>query len=233
MCVESDCKREVFEQGVCRLHYRARVADGRLPRVKIRGSLCEAPGCDLRARGLRLCAKHSAQFDRRGHKEDFKFDAHLLVPPQADLICSFEDCGHRASVKNFCRSHYQQTLRFGEVTQINRGKPCPVEGCESPGGARRRLCFDHAKYCRRYGFKTDEVVQIFKDRSCYNPGCDGRGRLHLDHDHSCCPQNKMCMKCVRGWLCAMCNIALGSLRDDRRRIIGLAYYLEEGKRIAN
>jgi hypothetical protein len=36
----------------------------------------------------------------------------------------------------------------------------------------------------------------------------------LDHDHRCCPQDKMCAKCVRGLLCETCNRGLGMFKDS-------------------
>lgn len=48
-------------------------------------------------------------------------------------------------------------------------------------------------------------------------------KLHVDHDHSCCPGKRSCGKCVRGVLCVNCNSTLG-----RVEAIGLpelvAYY---------
>jgi hypothetical protein len=74
--------------------------------------------------------------------------------------------------------------------------------------------------------------------TCMNPGCnadisgttwrDGKYKttLHVDHDHTCCAKNTSCGKCVRGLLCAGCNMALGLLRNNPGIISGLALYAE-------
>jgi Recombination endonuclease VII len=44
--------------------------------------------------------------------------------------------------------------------------------------------------------------------------------LSVDHDHSCCPGDKSCGRCIRGLLCSACNFALG-----RVETMGLAKVL--------
>lgn len=42
----------------------------------------------------------------------------------------------------------------------------------------------------------------------------GRGKFHIDHDHSCCSTEKTCGKCIRSLLCSSCNRKLGILENS-------------------
>jgi hypothetical protein len=56
---------------------------------------------------------------------------------------------------------------------------------------------------------------------CHEPFQDGQ-LIHIDHDHACCPEkNRSCGKCIRGFLCHTCNIALGHI--ERRYDLARAY----------
>lgn len=53
-------------------------------------------------------------------------------------------------------------------------------------------------------------------------------RLHVDHDHACCPGKTSCGKCIRGLLCHACNTALGNFSDDPARLQRALIYLSKG-----
>ena len=67
-----------------------------------------------------------------------------------------------------------------------------------------------------YGLTVEsyETLLAAQDGRCAicrttEPGAPGRS-WQVDHDHSCCPEaRRSCGKCVRGLLCASCNIGLG------------------------
>ena len=54
----------------------------------------------------------------------------------------------------------------------------------------------------------------------------GRKRFHIDHDHSCCPPEQSCGKCVRGLLCDDCNRGLGMFRDSSEYLQNAVNYLD-------
>lgn len=62
-------------------------------------------------------------------------------------------------------------------------------------------------------------------------GCDVCGtteRLHVDHDHRCCPPGRSprsCGRCVRGVLCNGCNTAMGLLGESEQRVLALLDHL--------
>jgi len=51
--------------------------------------------------------------------------------------------------------------------------------------------------------------------------------LAIDHDHSCCPGNKSCGKCIRGLLCHFCNTSLGGFKDNIENLKRAIQYLEK------
>ena len=59
--------------------------------------------------------------------------------------------------------------------------------------------------------------------------CGSTNDLCIDHDHSCCPGQKTCGKCIRGILCNDCNIAEGRLKSDKELVKALLRYLEKEK----
>lgn len=51
--------------------------------------------------------------------------------------------------------------------------------------------------------------------------------LAIDHNHSCCPGERTCGKCVRGLLCDSCNLGLGSFRDSPDLLARAIEYLSK------
>ncbi len=83
----------------------------------------------------------------------------------------------------------------------------------------------------RYHLTIEQYVAILKaqDNKCSickseTPG--GTGRWHIDHNHSCCPGGVSCGKCIRGFLCASCNLGLGNFKDSSQILKDAASYLE-------
>jgi Recombination endonuclease VII len=55
-------------------------------------------------------------------------------------------------------------------------------------------------------------------------------RLAVDHDHSCCPGDRSCGKCVRGLLCAKCNQCLHQVDEVPHWLYYVSDYLTRYKK---
>lgn len=77
---------------------------------------------------------------------------------------------------------------------------------------------------RRYGITNEKYQQLLAEQnfccaSCNDPFGEIEKHIHVDHCHK--------TKVVRGILCHHCNVALGHLKDDPKRIHNLLTYLEK------
>jgi hypothetical protein len=73
-----------------------------------------------------------------------------------------------------------------------------------------------------YGLSVEEYNELIKN------GCEVCGsfeKLCVDHDHSCCPTEKTCGKCIRGILCRQCNLAEGHIGSDAEKAFKLYQYI--------
>lgn len=81
----------------------------------------------------------------------------------------------------------------------------------------RRVWYRHT-----YGIEWEEVEALIEAQGNKCAACqDPLETFHLDHCHT--------SGHVRGVLCHHCNVALGHLRDEPRRIRSLLRYLEDGE----
>lgn len=84
-------------------------------------------------------------------------------------------------------------------------------------------------YLRRHNLTPQEYEALLKDQEYKCATCENRGKLTIDHDHSCCADKYSCGKCVRGLLCQGCNAALGCAGDNIGILYNLIEYLQKGK----
>lgn len=79
--------------------------------------------------------------------------------------------------------------------------------------AKNSKRFKSATMKYKYGITYDDYDRILAEQNygcaiCESKDPGGRGRFHIDHDHSCCSTEKTCGKCIRGLLCHQCNTKL-------------------------
>lgn len=88
----------------------------------------------------------------------------------------------------------------------------------------------------RYGVTPERYEQMVIDQSscCYLCGdqldFEAPRKVHMDHDHGCCPRGKSCGECIRGLACEDCNHGIGHFRDDPSRMRRAADELEAAQK---
>jgi len=96
-----------------------------------------------------------------------------------------------------------------------------------------RVRASHLK--RTYGMTADEYAAKLREQGgvcavCGKTPEENGGHLAVDHNHSCCPGERSCGKCVRGLLCGTCNRGIGNFRDSTELLLAaVAYLRREGK----
>lgn len=121
-------------------------------------------------------------------------------------------------------------VRDGVVRRAARCK-----ACQAPRYAASYRADPEGKWRRTIAAKyniTPERYEEIGERQgwmcavCATPAVELNQRLHIDHDHSCCPgETDVCGRCVRGLLCGACNRALGMFQEDVDILVAAATYL--------
>jgi hypothetical protein len=193
---------------------------------------CSYPECDTAARSKGLCRGHSDQLARWGELRPKR-----VMTQQKGKFCTINECGRAARTKGMCSSHAVAVWKGREgqegLSPCGALLPCEVPECKGYYRVARtttKLCGRHAAFARQYGVPAARIVKLFTDPSCEL--CGSRDRLHIDHDHACCPSGNIgkCGDCVRGLLCQDCNHMIGNAHDTPAILIAAAAYLERAAR---
>lgn len=80
---------------------------------------------------------------------------------------------------------------------------------------------------RTYGITAEQYQKMLKGRDNKCDICKSHLTVpNVDHDHTCCPGEKSCGKCVRGILCRRCNSGLGMFDDSEVSVASALKYLQ-------
>lgn len=213
---------------------------------------CLADGCNkqvyVKKRGL--CSTHYQYWC--SHKS-----VPGILPRAAEFEpCIFDDCTHPRRYGQLCMGHYNQRRKTGALKSLRKLTDPTIR--DETGNKKCRRCdswlatseFSANKsrrdglmaYCRRcerdkallhyYGITIDqhEAMLVRQGGGCAICGGQTKaGRaFFVDHDHSCCPGQRTCGKCVRGLLCSDCNLGIGYFEDDAARMQKAIAYLRNG-----
>lgn len=138
-------------------------------------------------------------------------------------IC--QECSTPTSDKytSLCRPCWRGRVKPNSVKS-------PTEGEIKEENKRRYAIRRKYVYKSRYGIteeQYDEMLEL-QNYCCAICGINQlelTKRLSVDHDHNCCPGLFACGKCLRGLLCASCNLALGGFKDKESILKSALIYL--------
>lgn len=248
ICSIAECGKFVQARGWCAQHYMRWRKHGDVETVLSRpgrapGSApsmpCSGPEClNLVGDGSQtgLCRTHIAQV-RRGAE---------MTPIQPwsrgggfPTDCAVPGCDRPHSAKGMCKVHRQSLLRGSQpkgpvITKVRR-LGCAVDECDgvhtSSGYCGRHYNLLVQRFAR-YGITREFADELLAKQGKKCAVCRREATLSdlaIDHDHDCCPKGGSCGRCVRGLLCGLCNLGLGSFRDDADVLAQAIAYLRETK----
>jgi Recombination endonuclease VII len=154
----------------------------------------------------------SCTASREATRRDARLAAELAAQAPDRRCCG---CGDVKSLDQFS-------------TKSWRCKPC----ANAYQGERRRVAPDRARN-NTLKSRFHITLQQYNELLDQQGGCCalcGRPpktvRLHVDHDHRCCPERgKSCGNCIRGLVCYPCNIKLSLFETDSDYSIRIRAYL--------
>lgn len=128
-----------------------------------------------------------------------------------ETTCYGPSCDRPTRTRGLCASHYSQLRRHGpDLRPLRSRRPngsppirCAIPQCDG-FSSNRGLCEIHGAALYRYSIMQEDYIELYA-KGCANPACDAKTKLQVDHDHSCCPGQDSCGKCIRGMLCGRCN----------------------------
>lgn len=219
-CSKDDCGRAHCARGLCSRHYQAAVHAGEIVPTGRGAKLCEVVvddvQCDARVELLTFCRFHYRQQNRGAA---------------------------------FTKRATRRSRGAGYVRDQQGRKQCarcsqwrPLDQYVAATKTLDRLqswcspCSSDYMSSARYGMtRADVLDMVTKQGGCAmcgtaeprNPGF--RNGWHVDHDHSCCPTDRTCGRCIRAILCAECNKLIGIAGDSVQRLEQAIVYLAKHK----
>lgn len=90
-------------------------------------------------------------------------------------------------------------------------------------------CRKNSERVKKYKRSPADFNNLLESQNGVCGICESSGNQewHVDHDHSCCPGEETCGKCVRGLICSSCNLGLGFFKDNQEILQKAIRYLQK------
>lgn len=85
-------------------------------------------------------------------------------------ICLFDGCNVEAKCKGYCKKHYMQLRRSGEIKSKKKSAMCSVDGCNLPSKNRCLCNMHYLRYMRHGDVNYGEDLYT----GCKVDGCEGK-----------------------------------------------------------
>lgn len=116
-----------------------------------------------------------------------------------------------APLLDMCHKHSTDVFRFGEPRRFIQDQDWRANNFRIPQEQVR---------------EWRESILEEQGGQCALCGTAATEKWHLDHDHRCCPNGRICRLCIRAVLCRRCNQSLGNFDDDPALLRQAADYVE-------
>jgi hypothetical protein len=135
-------------------------------------------------------------------------------------------CSKCGETKSFSDFHSHKGNASGLSSQCKECRKASSKKYNSDN--KEKLYFKNLLY--RFGVNQTQYQEMLDAQSgvCAICGetCKAGKNLAVDHDHACCPGKQTCGDCIRGLLCANCNVGIGYFNDSVDLLKKAIYYLE-------
>jgi hypothetical protein len=136
-------------------------------------------------------------------------------------------CGETKPLDEFYKITENRDGRTGKCKVCIRAQNAAYKASQDPRDIRS------SKLEYKYGITLEVFEEMLESQggrcAICDKGADAEERaMHVDHDHKCCPytkNQKICGRCIRGILCRHCNVSLGWLEGDPKRLDRVLKYL--------
>lgn len=199
--------------------------------AQTRPKTCETGGCTNLKWKSRWCEDHydiqQAKYNKQARERRAK---------TYTKVCVVDDCGSLISAREvICRYHRENFICNKCKTPKKHDSLGLCTSCYRKT-EHMSLTIEKNRLIYVYNLTFSQFQSLLDKQDGKCAGCNKEhtdiDKLHIDHDHSCCPRpvrghRKTCGKCIRGLLCGDCNRLIGLAKDNPSTLRSLADYLDQ------